>query len=358
MSVRTPGVTRCRTLTPVPSSSRRRDSLSATTPAFDAAYVLARREVRVAADRRVVDDLAACRAHHPRQDARGQVRDRDEVDLEHRVDVLDVLLLQQAAGHPPGVVDEQADRVEVVAERVDARVDRLARGEVHRDGADLARAAGRQRRRLIGSWVTHAGEDGPHGARGELGHDGLADAAIGPGDEADRIPENHGIRSYSRTPHRDHASRPSWRTTAAATARRSSCCTAWAASGTCGSPVIERIRAEREIVDVDLPGFGASAALPDGDDVAPAGLAASIGALVDALGPRAPARRRQLAGRMGRAGDGAAGSRRVGHRDRARRGSGPGRSGRGRTARAAPRARLRPLVPLLLRPRAGCATWR
>jgi hypothetical protein len=40
MSVFTPGVTRCRTVTPVPSTSRRSASLKATTPAFAAAYVV------------------------------------------------------------------------------------------------------------------------------------------------------------------------------------------------------------------------------------------------------------------------------------------------------------------------------
>jgi pimeloyl-ACP methyl ester carboxylesterase len=54
------------------------------------------------------------------------------------------------------------------------------------------------------------------------------------------------------------------------------------------APVIERIRAEREVLNVDLPGFGESAALPDGDDVAPGALAASIGALVDVLGIERP----------------------------------------------------------------------
>jgi pimeloyl-ACP methyl ester carboxylesterase len=49
-------------------------------------------------------------------------------------------------------------------------------------------------------------------------------------------------------------------------------------------PVIDLISGEREIVTLDLPGFGGSAPLPDGDDVAPAALAASIGGLIDALG--------------------------------------------------------------------------
>ena len=53
-------------------------------------------------------------------------------------------------------------------------------------------------------------------------------------------------------------------------------------------PVIERIRAEREVINVDLPGFGGSAPLPDGDDADPAALAAAIGALVDTLGIERP----------------------------------------------------------------------
>src|SRR3954447_6497945 len=53
-------------------------------------------------------------------------------------------------------------------------------------------------------------------------------------------------------------------------------------------PVIDLIADRREIVTVDLPGFGGSAALPQGDDVAPAALAASIGGLLDALGLERP----------------------------------------------------------------------
>jgi len=41
MSVFTPGVTMCVTPTPVPLSSRRSASLNATTPDFEAAYVVA-----------------------------------------------------------------------------------------------------------------------------------------------------------------------------------------------------------------------------------------------------------------------------------------------------------------------------
>ena len=46
--------------------------------------------------------------------------DGDEVDLEHRVDHVHVLLLEQPAGHPPGVVDEH---VESAVDRADPGVD-------------------------------------------------------------------------------------------------------------------------------------------------------------------------------------------------------------------------------------------
>jgi pimeloyl-ACP methyl ester carboxylesterase len=54
------------------------------------------------------------------------------------------------------------------------------------------------------------------------------------------------------------------------------------------APVIERIAGERDTVTVDLPGFGESAALPHGDDVAPAALAATIAALFEDLGLERP----------------------------------------------------------------------
>src|SRR3954466_5203009 len=50
------------------------------------------------------------------------------------------------------------------------------------------------------------------------------------------------------------------------------------------APVIDLIADRRDVITVDLPGFGGSAPLPQGDDVAPAALAASIGGLIDALG--------------------------------------------------------------------------
>ena len=49
-------------------------------------------------------------------------------------------------------------------------------------------------------------------------------------------------------------------------------------------PVLPALEAEREVVAVDLPGFGDSPVLPDGTAPHPAALAASVGSLLDELG--------------------------------------------------------------------------
>jgi pimeloyl-ACP methyl ester carboxylesterase len=49
-------------------------------------------------------------------------------------------------------------------------------------------------------------------------------------------------------------------------------------------PVFERLAAERDVIAVDLPGFGASPALSDGDEPTPPALAAAVGRFLDTLG--------------------------------------------------------------------------
>ncbi len=81
-------------------------------------------------------------------------------------------------------------------------------------------------------------------------------------------------------------------------------------------PVMERLAAERDVIAVDMPGFGALAAA--GRRLA--GVAGARGQRVRGGGrARASAPGRQLAGRLGGAGDGARGRRRLGDRDRPRR---------------------------------------
>jgi len=50
------------------------------------------------------------------------------------------------------------------------------------------------------------------------------------------------------------------------------------------APVLDRLAARRDVVAVDLPGFGSSPALNSGRTPTPAALAGSLAALVDALG--------------------------------------------------------------------------
>ena len=160
-------------------------------------------EVRVAADRGVVDDRAAAALEHARQQAAGQVRDADEVDLEHRVHRVHVLLLEQPAGHLAGVVDQEVDRL---VDRRGARVDRLAAREVHADRADAL-----DRLERVG--VAHAGEHELHRAGGERLREGAADAAVGAGDERGGAGEVHtwSTRWARRhAPRRESSNRACW----------------------------------------------------------------------------------------------------------------------------------------------------
>jgi len=140
-------------------------------------------EVRVARDARVVDDLAVAAPEHAGQQRTGEMGHRDEVDLEHRVDLVEVLLLEQAAGETAGVVDEQID----VRQSGSAPIDRRARGQVDLDGADLARAARRGDDRVHLAGRPRPGEQQRERlARQRLG-DRAADAAVGAGDQR-RLP--------------------------------------------------------------------------------------------------------------------------------------------------------------------------
>jgi pimeloyl-ACP methyl ester carboxylesterase len=49
-------------------------------------------------------------------------------------------------------------------------------------------------------------------------------------------------------------------------------------------PVLERLAAQRDVIAVDMPGFGASPALANGTDPTPQALAAAVGRFVDSLG--------------------------------------------------------------------------
>src|SRR3954466_11724477 len=49
-------------------------------------------------------------------------------------------------------------------------------------------------------------------------------------------------------------------------------------------PILDRLAAERDVIALDMPGFGASAGLGDGAEPTPQGLAAGVIALLDSLG--------------------------------------------------------------------------
>jgi pimeloyl-ACP methyl ester carboxylesterase len=54
------------------------------------------------------------------------------------------------------------------------------------------------------------------------------------------------------------------------------------------APVFERLACERDVIAVDMPGFGESAALPDGDPATPAALADAVAGLMADLGVERP----------------------------------------------------------------------
>jgi len=108
-----------------------------------------------------------------------EVHETHEIDLEHRVDRLGVLLLEQSAGHEAGVVHEQVDRRQLAG----GRLDRLAAGEVHAHGTHLARAAGRRVERREALRVAGAAEQQAERPFGQLLRHGAADAAVRAGHE-------------------------------------------------------------------------------------------------------------------------------------------------------------------------------
>ena len=106
-------------------------------------------------------------------------------------------------------------------------------------------------------------------------------------------------------------------------------------------PVVAPLAADHEVIAVDLPGFGESPPLADGAIPDPPTLARALGELLDARGIATRAPRRQLAGRLDRAGARAPGPRALG--DLAvRRGLLVAAAAGRRRAAAQARARARP----------------
>jgi len=137
------------------------------------------RKPGVAADAGVVHDLPVVALDHPGQQQLRQVDEPDEVHLEHRVDVVDLLLLEQAAGHQPGVVHEQIQ----LRQRGRRGVDRVSVREVHAHRPHLHRTAVRHVERLEALGVAHAAQEQRERAARELRGDRAADAAVRSGHE-------------------------------------------------------------------------------------------------------------------------------------------------------------------------------
>jgi len=103
----------------------------------------------------------------------GQVRHRRDVDLEHRVDLVHVLLFEQPPGHPPCVVEQDVD---LLVQARPGLLDRLLGGHVHAHGHQLAGV-------LEPLGQPRAGEDPRAGTLGDLVGQRAADAAVGSRDE-------------------------------------------------------------------------------------------------------------------------------------------------------------------------------
>jgi pimeloyl-ACP methyl ester carboxylesterase len=92
-------------------------------------------------------------------------------------------------------------------------------------------------------------------------------------------------------------------------------------------PVLERLATQRDVIAVDMPGFGASPALANGSEPTPTALAAAIGRFLDSLGlERVHVAGNSLGGWV--AFELAKAGRALSATGSARRASGPGLSGR------------------------------
>jgi len=111
----------------------------------------------------------------------------DQVHLEHLVDLAHVLLLEQAAGHDSGVIDQNVDRRQLPARGVD----RLSAREIEPHRAHLARPPTRRLDRLEALRRAHAGQQQVKPSGGQLLGDRAADAAVRAGNECSLCAELH-----------------------------------------------------------------------------------------------------------------------------------------------------------------------
>ena len=157
--------------------------------------------------------------------------------------------LEQATGHEAGVVDEQ---VHVRQRRGAPSIDSRSTGRARRPAPRGRRR--RRRGRLEAAGVAHAVEEQVEPAGGELGQDRAADAAVRAGDECCESVQVH--RSRVRGAARK-------RMTSLNHIRRGRgepllLIHPLGADIVVWEPVLDTLAAQREVIAVDMPGFGTS----------------------------------------------------------------------------------------------------
>ena len=111
---------------------------------------------------------------HPGDEAVGEHHRRPEIDVEHAVDVLDTLLLEQARARQTGVGDQDVDVVVIREQPLEA----VAVGEV--DGDCLRRDLGGQR---LEDLCPATAQDQPGAAASERAGHGMTETSGGSGEQ-------------------------------------------------------------------------------------------------------------------------------------------------------------------------------
>src|ERR1700735_3905567 len=153
-----------------------------------------RGEVGIATDRCVVDDRSLPPGEHPREYAPREMDNPHQVHLEHRVYLVDRLLLQQSAGHQPGVVHEQVDLLQVIAKPCARSLDVRLRGEVDMHGTNLPGCTGRDAKCLEMLDIPYPCHYRSQGPLGESFDERATYAPVGSGNERDLACQVHTLR--------------------------------------------------------------------------------------------------------------------------------------------------------------------
>ena len=121
-----------------------------------------------------------------------------QVDVDHRVELLERHLLQPRVAGDAGVVDQHVDAAELRLDGGDHRVDRLAVGDVDREARRLRARLAALRDRGVHRLGLHVADDDDGAFAGELECCCQADALGSAGDDRDLVLESHGGVAFSR----------------------------------------------------------------------------------------------------------------------------------------------------------------